>query len=306
MVAPFFDYNPRCLKQYINVLRLRIYIAYYSIGVTFAEKNTLNIEQISKFTALTLKYPRLLLELKNNNQLLAELEKYAVNRSLQSNHSIILTSESKPSDLATGNANYWLNNYLKIQQLLCSQIKSNNDQKNHSRIFAKKSRSIKKLLEVSPKGIPSKYFKLRQFLAAGEWKEADMETYRVMLQVAGRKKEGSLGETDIEKFPGEDLHIIDQLWVKYSLGKFGFSVQKKIYQNLGGTRKYNEAVYQQFRNTVGWHQKKGWLDYSELVFTLDTDYKGHLPVCGPRWLEKDMARIVREQVLRSLFSRRDL
>ncbi|MGD1701193.1 GUN4 domain-containing protein [Dapis sp. BLCC M229] len=27
---------------------------------------------------------------------------------------------------------------------------------------------------------------------------------------------------------------MEQVWVKHSNGKFGFSVQKKIYQNLGG------------------------------------------------------------------------
>ena len=45
MVAPFFDYNPRRLKQYINVLRLRTYMAYYAVGVPFPEKETITIEQ---------------------------------------------------------------------------------------------------------------------------------------------------------------------------------------------------------------------------------------------------------------------
>ncbi|CCQ59603.1 GUN4 domain-containing protein, partial [Crocosphaera watsonii] len=44
-----------------------------------------------------------------------------------------------------------------------------------------------------------------------------------------------------DNFPCEDLRIIDQLWVKYSNGQFGFSVQKQIYMDeLGGTKMYNE------------------------------------------------------------------
>ncbi|MFM9156775.1 MAG: GUN4 domain-containing protein, partial [Dolichospermum sp.] len=74
------------------------------------------------------------------------------------------------------------------------------------------------------------YSKLRDLLKAGEWKEADEETRRVMLAVAKRENEGSLDVESIDNFPCADLRTIDQLWVKYSDGKFGFSVQKRIYQ----------------------------------------------------------------------------
>jgi hypothetical protein len=36
------------------------------------------------------------------------------------------------------------------------------------------------------------YSRLQQLLAAGKWKEADQETDKVMLQVAGREREGWL------------------------------------------------------------------------------------------------------------------
>jgi hypothetical protein len=35
-------------------------------------------------------------------------------------------------------------------------------------------------------------------------------------------------------FPCTDLRTIDGLWVKYSNGHFGFSVQKEIYLSVGG------------------------------------------------------------------------
>jgi hypothetical protein len=88
------------------------------------------------------------------------------------------------------------------------------------------------------------YINLRNLLAAKKWKEADEETARVMLKVAGREEEGWLDTESIEKFPCEDLRTIDQLWVKYSNGRFGFSVQKRIYQSLGGTTKYDEKVWE--------------------------------------------------------------
>ena len=121
------------------------------------------------------------------------------------------------------------------------------------------------------------YSELNRLLSQGKWREADAETARCMLQIAGRSSEGWLRVEDIDKFPCTDLHTIDQLWVKYSHGKFGFSVQKKIYQNLGGIRQSNEKVYEVFGNKVGWCQGGKWLYYSDLTFSLDTHYMGHLP-----------------------------
>ncbi|NET42905.1 GUN4 domain-containing protein [Okeania sp. SIO2B3] len=120
------------------------------------------------------------------------------------------------------------------------------------------------------------YTKLKRLLSEGEWKEADEETARCMLQVAGQK-EGLLTEEDMDTFPCTDLRTIDQLWVKYSGGKFGFSVQKKIYKNLGGTREFEQSVYEAFGNEVGWRQRGKWLFDFEITFSLDTDYAGHLP-----------------------------
>ena len=41
-------------------------------------------------------------------------------------------------------------------------------------------------------------------------------------------------EGDIDKFPCQDLHTIDQLWVKLSGRKFGFSIQAEIWDKLEG------------------------------------------------------------------------
>ncbi len=123
------------------------------------------------------------------------------------------------------------------------------------------------------------YINLRNLLAAKKWKEADKETARVMLKVAGREKEGWLNTESIEKFRCEDLRTIDELWVKYSNGRFGFSVQKRIYQSLGGTSEYDEAIFERFGDRVGWIQKNERLYYNDLTFS-EKAPEAHLPVRG--------------------------
>lgn len=79
-----------------------------------------------------------------------------------------------------------------------------------------------------------------------------------MLEVAGRTKEGWLDSDDIDNFPCADLRTIDRLWVAASKGRFGFSVQKEIYQSLGGTRQYDEKIWEAFGDRVGWRKGGNW------------------------------------------------
>lgn len=122
------------------------------------------------------------------------------------------------------------------------------------------------------------YTELRDLLAAQKWKEANEETFRVMLAVANREEEGWLDEESIENFRCEDLKIIDQLWVKYSNGRFGFSVQKRIYTSLSVIKEYNEIICQAFGERVGWRKENQWRLYSELIFDLKAP-EAHLPIC---------------------------
>jgi hypothetical protein len=80
---------------------------------------------------------------------------------------------------------------------------------------------------------PQQYKQLLDYLAAGDWQKADKETAEMMLKVANRESQGYLDEKAIEKFPCSDLRTIDQLWVQYSDGRFGLSVQKRIYEVQG-------------------------------------------------------------------------
>jgi hypothetical protein len=129
----------------------------------------------------------------------------------------------------------------------------------------------------SEKGVD--YTKLRDLLAAGKWKEADYETYLVMLQAVGRKENDYITESELLNFPWVDLRTIDQLWVKYSNGRFGFSVQKKIYLSVGGKPdgKYYEEAWEKFGDRVGWRVKENWRRKDEVIFDTTTAPQGHLP-----------------------------
>jgi serine/threonine protein kinase len=122
------------------------------------------------------------------------------------------------------------------------------------------------------------YTQLRALLAAKDWREADRETRKKMLEVMGQERRGYLDNEDIEKFPCTDLRTIDQLWVHYSNERFGFSVQKRIWTEEGGKPGvYNLTVYEKFGHRVGWRLNNNWKLYSETQFTLNAS-PGHLPL----------------------------
>ena len=123
------------------------------------------------------------------------------------------------------------------------------------------------------------YTKLQNYLKTGNWKQADEETRRVMIAVVKREKEGWLDVESIDNFCCEDLRTIDHLWVKYSNGKFGLSVQKRVYQGLGGTKSYDENKWNNFGDKVGWRKWGSWLYYQDITFDIKAP-EGHLPSNG--------------------------
>ncbi|KYC35890.1 hypothetical protein WA1_48630 [Scytonema hofmannii PCC 7110] len=129
----------------------------------------------------------------------------------------------------------------------------------------------------SEKGID--YTKLRNFLKAGQWKEADYETYLVMLQAVGRSEGDWIRDEELLNFPCTDLRTIDRLWVKYSSGRFGFSIQKQIYLEVGGLPdgNYYKEAWEKFGDRVGWRVEESWIGYGEVTFDTVKVPRGHLP-----------------------------
>ncbi|WP_407657054.1 GUN4 domain-containing protein [Mastigocoleus testarum] len=116
------------------------------------------------------------------------------------------------------------------------------------------------------------YTYLQDLLKAEQWKEADRETLAVMLKAADREKQGWFNNESIDNFPCNDLRTINQLWIQNSNRRFGFSVQKRIWESVG-------RDYEKFGEQVGWRKgmlTKQWLYYREITFNINAPL-GHLP-----------------------------
>jgi len=115
--------------------------------------------------------------------------------------------------------------------------------------------------------VDSKDQQLETLLKAHQWKEADEETYRLMITAVGKDEGQYFTGEELLNFPCDALKAIDDLWVKHSNGHFGFSVQKQIYVECGGELdgKYpGDEVWEAFGDRVGWRKNNEWLTYSDL------------------------------------------
>ncbi|MGQ4648195.1 GUN4 domain-containing protein [Lyngbya aestuarii] len=122
------------------------------------------------------------------------------------------------------------------------------------------------------------YTKLQDLLSAKKWQEADEETRQKMLEIMGKQQRGYLDNEDMQKFPCKDLFTINQLWLNYTNGCFGFSVQKQIWIEEGGKLGiYDLMAYEKFAVRVGWRENDTWKSYSELTFVSEKP-PGHLPL----------------------------
>lgn len=112
------------------------------------------------------------------------------------------------------------------------------------------------------------YFQLESLLKAHKWLDADRETWKLMLKIAGREKEQWIDALQLNNFPCQDLLIIDRLWTKHSNGHFGFSVQKRIWESIGGNYYASDDTWKKFGYLVGWHKNQVWIPYENLSFSL--------------------------------------
>ncbi|MDK2407790.1 GUN4 domain-containing protein [Aphanizomenon sp. PH219] len=116
--------------------------------------------------------------------------------------------------------------------------------------------------------------KLDQLLSARKWKEADQETTQLILKCGDAHKsyKGFL-DGSIANFPKEELRIMDDLWVKYSHGRFGFSVQKKIWIDCGGTAGvYNGDVFKKFCDRLGWKTNHYPIYFIENYYSISSEF----------------------------------
>lgn len=135
---------------------------------------------------------------------------------------------------------------------------------------------LPKTLSQEPK---ANYDKLNNFLKAKQWKDANQETMRVMLELANRQKDDWLRSKEFKELPCPDLKKIDQLWSDYSEGRFGFSKPRQIWLEIGGKPgQFKGETFYKFGDRVGWRINDEWLEtYDQFTFGLQAA-EGHLPV----------------------------
>jgi uncharacterized caspase-like protein len=148
----------------------------------------------------------------------------------------------------------------------------------------------------SEKGVD--YQELQRLLAAGKWKEADQETAHRMLEAVGRKENDWIRDEELQTFPCKDLRTIDRLWVHYSKGKFGFSVQKKIWQNCGRPTDSGKN-WDRFCVKVGWQtpDASAYVSYNNLRFNPEKSPEGQLPMSFEYLLWWWLSKVVWVEVL---------
>ncbi len=117
------------------------------------------------------------------------------------------------------------------------------------------------------------YQPLQQALAQQDFLVADRLTLEKLCELAGpaavQRKWPYFSEVD--NFPITDLQTIDTLWVIYSQGKFGFSVQRRLWLSLGKN-------WDKLWPKIGWKTGNNWTRYpGEFIWNLSAPV-GHLPL----------------------------
>lgn len=126
-----------------------------------------------------------------------------------------------------------------------------------------------------------RYSQLQEFLKAKKFKEADQETSRVILDAVNRSRE-DLTPNDMKQLPCNILQVIDRLWRDYSSDRFGFSIQLRLYLDVGGSidtlRAQNVNILQKYGDRVGWRKNGQWEgnNYPNWDFSLSAP-KGAFP-----------------------------
>lgn len=117
------------------------------------------------------------------------------------------------------------------------------------------------------------YAPMQRALARQEFEEADRITSEILRQLAGPAavKRGYVYYSEVADFAAVDLESLDRLWVVYSQGRFGFSVQLRLLRSLAGR-------WDQLWPRLGWKQGGIWTRYpGSFTWSLQAP-EGHLPL----------------------------
>jgi hypothetical protein len=114
---------------------------------------------------------------------------------------------------------------------------------------------------------------LQQALAQQHFEAADRLTSAMLRQLAGEAAErrGYVYYSEVPPMPSADLQSLDRLWVCYSQGRFGFSVQLRLLRSCNGR-------WDQLWPRLGWKQAGIWTRYpGSFTWSLEAP-EGHMPL----------------------------
>ena len=182
------------------------------------------------------------------------------------------------------------------------------------------------------------YLNLEIFLREGRWEDADNETCEVLKLILTRVKgEGfplelnrrieeldsdygfsslmlsystfdcnidGLSAEDIIEIPGNYLKYLDCLWVKYSGGRFGFSIQKSILKKILDQHNTHNNAVEIFGRKIGFIKDKQWIYYTDLKYSINQP-TGYLPakvlISGSRYSDGKVT--ICGEILEALYGR---
>ena len=114
---------------------------------------------------------------------------------------------------------------------------------------------------------------LQQDLLEERFEEADRFTSSTLRKLAGEGAEsrGYVYFTEVAAMSSLDLVTIDRLWVAYSQGRFGFSVQARLLNSLNGR-------YERLWPRIGWKTDGIWTRYPNAFNWSIEAPEGHMPL----------------------------
>ena len=117
------------------------------------------------------------------------------------------------------------------------------------------------------------YSLFQKMLLDEAFEDADRFTSSTLRQLAGKEAEerGYVYFSEVPQMPSIDLITLDRLWIAFSQGKFGFSIQGRLLDSLGGN-------YERLWPKIGWKNDGVWTRYpSAFNWSLKAP-DGHMPL----------------------------
>lgn len=125
----------------------------------------------------------------------------------------------------------------------------------------------------TPSGADIDFTPLQHHLLREDFEEADRVTSALLRQLAGEQavRRGYVYFSEVAPMSGVDLTTLDRLWIVFSQGRFGFSVQWRLLQSFDGR-------YDQLWPRIGWKTDGVWTRYPGAFDWSLKAPEGHMPL----------------------------